>query len=72
MFSILGAILGAGVKWVFSYFMPSKDQKLGQLQVKSQEQGQALNDIKKAEDAVAAVKSGSGCKLLDDPANRDR
>lgn len=72
MDTIIGAILAAVVKGFMSLFLPSKDQKLGQLQVKSQEQGQALNDIKKAEDAVAAVKSGSGCKLLDDPADRDR
>lgn len=72
MLSIIGAIISAGLKWALSYFMPSKDQKIGQLEVKSQEQGQAFNDIKKAQDAVAAVKSGSGCRLLDDPVNRDR
>lgn len=35
MISILGSILGAGLKWALSYFMPSKDEKLGQLEQKT-------------------------------------
>ncbi len=72
MLSIIGAILSAAGKGLMAFFLPSKDQKLGRLEVKSQEQGQALNDIKKAQDATAAVKSGTAGSVLDDPANRDR
>lgn len=72
MLSIFGAIISAGLKWALSYFMPSKDEKLGQLEVSDKEKTDALNDIKKAQDAVSAVKSGDSLSVPNDPANRDR
>lgn len=69
--TIIGAILSAAVKGLLAFFLPSKDQKLGQLEVKSQEQSEALNDIEKAQKSVAAVKSGVG-SVSNDPNNLDR
>ena len=71
MFSILGSILGAGLKWALSYFMPSKEEKLGQFETTDKEKTDALDDIKKAQAAVAAVKSGDALSVSDDSANRD-
>ncbi len=70
--TIIGAILSAAVKGLLAFFLPSKDQKLGQLQATDREKTDALNDIKKAQAAVAAVKSGDALGVSDDPANRDR
>jgi len=72
MFSIIGAILSGAVKGLMAFFLPSKDQKLGRLEVKSQEQGQALNDIQKAQAARDGVRAGGTIGMSDDPADRDR
>lgn len=51
MFSIIGAIISAGLKYVLSYFMPSKDEKLGQLEVTNKANVEAINDLEKADAA---------------------
>ena len=71
MLSFLGSILGVGLKWVLSYFAPSKDEKLGQLEVIDNEHIHAFKDIKKAQAARDAVRLGGTIGMRDDPEDRD-
>ena len=55
---IVGIILNAGLKWLMDYFMPSKDEKLGKLEVISKDQSDELTDIQKAQVARNGDNSG--------------
>ncbi len=68
--TIIGAILSAAVKGLMAFFLPSTVEKLGQQETANKEKTDALNDIKKAQAAVAAVKSGDALSVPD-PNNRD-
>lgn len=57
MLTVLGAIISGGMKWVLSYFMPSKDEKLGQLEVTDKVQKESLDEIQKSKDARDSLNS---------------
>lgn len=44
----IGAILSAVVKGLMAFFLPSKDEKLGQLEATNKANQEVLNDIEKA------------------------
>lgn len=48
MGSIIGAIFGAVVKGLMAFFLPSKDEKLGQLEAINKANQEAINDLEKA------------------------
>jgi hypothetical protein len=53
--TIIGAIISAGLKWVLSCFMPSKDEKLGKLEVKNADQAEIIKEDQTAMAAADAV-----------------
>lgn len=68
MLSILGAIFGAGVKWVLSYFTPSKDEKLGKLEQKSADQAETIKEMniaKNVSDRVDGMSDADATGLSD-------
>ena len=44
MFTTLGAIISAGLKFALSYFLPSKDEKLGQAEEANKIQAGVIKD----------------------------
>jgi hypothetical protein len=59
MFSIIGAILGAAVKGLMAFFLPSKDEKLGKLEVENADQAATIKEDQTAKAAADAVDRSS-------------
>lgn len=68
---LLGVAEKIGVNWLLGRFTLSSDRQLGRAETDNKEKTEALDEVQKANDAAIAVKSGSGCRLLDDKLNRD-
>lgn len=61
---IISAIFDAVVKGLMAFFLPSKDEKLGQLEVTDKVQKNALDEIQKSKTARESLDS--------DPATAER
>lgn len=57
MWTILAAIFSAAVKGLLAFFMPSKDEKLGQLEVTEKVQKESLDAIQKSKSARESLDS---------------
>ncbi len=63
MGSFLAKLLMIGVKWAFSYFTPSPEEKLGQLEVKDQMQTQELKNVAIKNTIDNRVESGNAADI---------
>lgn len=57
--SFITAIISAGLKWAMSYFMPSKDEKLGKLEVENADQAAIIKTDQTAKAAEDIVDRGN-------------
>lgn len=62
--SFIATIISAGLKWALSYFMPSKDEKLGKLEVQNADQAEVINDEHVSSEVDARIDNTPDDKLV--------
>lgn len=68
MWTILAAIFSAAVKGLFAFFLPSKDEKLGKLEVTEVNQAQTIKELEvneKVSDRVDSMPDADLASLSD-------